>query len=118
MNYRVVVLAGSRSCPRDLLTGDPAQTFDSNGFLNDNGVDIRRLSFASGRSTICAYELVTETLDASKVIRIRPGRDRLQLTPRGRLATQEATCASWRRATSVAMATLRFPTPPTSTSGR
>jgi hypothetical protein len=40
MSYRVVVFAGSRACPGDLLPGNPAQTFDADGFLNDNGVDL------------------------------------------------------------------------------
>ena len=57
MSYRVVVFAGSRACPGDLLPGNPAQTFDADGFLNDNGADAQQLSFSSGRSTLCAYEI-------------------------------------------------------------
>ena len=80
MSYRVVVFAGSRACPSDLLPGNPAQTFDADGFLNDNGADAQQLSVSSGRSTLCAYEISTETLVAAKAIRTRRGRDRLRLT--------------------------------------
>jgi hypothetical protein len=80
MSYRVVVFTGSRACRGDLLPGDPAQTFDADGFLNDNGADAQQLSFSSGRSTLCAYEISTETLVAGKAVRTRRGRDRLRLT--------------------------------------
>ena len=80
MWYRVIVLAGSRPCPGDLLVGNPAQTFDASGFLNGNGADAQQLSFSSGRSTLCAYDIRSETLVAAKAIRTRPGRDRLRLT--------------------------------------
>ena len=82
MSYRVVVLAGSRACPRDLLAGNPAQTLDAGGFLNDNGADVQQFSLSSGPSTICAYEVMTETLVAAKAIRTGAGRDRLRLTAR------------------------------------
>ncbi len=80
MWYRVVVLEGSRPCPGDLLVGNPAQTFDASGFLNGNGAGAQQLSFSSGRSTLCAYDIRSETLVAAKAIRTRPGRDRLRLT--------------------------------------
>ena len=80
MWYRVVVLAGSRPCPGVLLVGNPAQTFDASGFLNGAGAGAQQLSFSSGRSTLCAYDIRSETLVAAKAIRTRPGRDRLRLT--------------------------------------
>jgi hypothetical protein len=80
MWYRVIVLAGSRPCPGDLVVGNPAETFDADGFINDNGADSQQLSFSSGRSTLCAYDIRSETLEAAKAIRTRPGRDRLRLT--------------------------------------
>lgn len=80
MWYRVVVLGGSRPCPGDLLVGNPAQTFDASGFLNGNGTGAQQLSFSSGRSTLCVYDIRSETLVAAKAIRTRPGRDRLRLT--------------------------------------
>jgi len=79
MSYRVVVFAGRRACPRGLLAGNPAQTFEADGILNDTGADAQQFSLSSGRSTICAYDLDAETLVAAKVIRTRPGRDRLRL---------------------------------------
>ena len=80
MWYRVVVLAGSRPCPGVLLVGNPAQTFDASGFLNGAGAGAQQLSFSSGRSTLCAYDIRSETLVAANAIRTRPGRDRLRLT--------------------------------------
>jgi hypothetical protein len=80
MSYRVVVLAGGGACPRGLLPGNPRQTFDADGFLNNNGADVQQFSVSSGRSTICAYELGTDALVAAKFIHTRPGRDRLRIT--------------------------------------
>ncbi|MEA2189737.1 MAG: hypothetical protein QOK16_4748 [Solirubrobacteraceae bacterium] len=39
------MLAGARACPRNLLPGNPAQTFDADGFLNDNGTGVQQFSF-------------------------------------------------------------------------
>jgi hypothetical protein len=78
-DYGVAVFAGVRACPRTQLPGDPAQTFETGSFLDGNGADVRQLSFARGRSTICAYDH-TATVVAGKAIRTKQGRDRLRIT--------------------------------------
>lgn len=78
--YEVVVFAGARHCPRDRLAADLAPTLKSSGFLDGNGADVRQLSFASGHSTICAYDGDTATIVTATVVRTTPGRDRLRIT--------------------------------------
>lgn len=76
--YRLLVFAGARACPPSFQSGDPAQTQDANGFLDDAGADSRQLSLSRGRSTICAYD--GDGLGvAGRVVRTKPGRDNLRL---------------------------------------
>jgi hypothetical protein len=65
--------------PADAPARRPRPTLESAGFLDGNGVDVRQLSFARGRSTICAYD-DTATVVVSKTIRTKPARDRLRIT--------------------------------------